>query len=100
MEKKDFKEHTRCTLTANINGKLRPANVYILKLHSDGMVVRLTDKEGILRKIAYEDVAKIVDCKDVPKQNHYATPDIMLTEQNWKGRSEIQHYASSPHMGK
>ena len=100
MEKKDFKENTRCTLAANINGKQRPANVYILKLHNDYMIVRLTDREGILRKITYSDVSKIVACHDVPKQNHYATPAILLSEKNWLDRTEIQHYASSPHMGK
>jgi len=100
MEKKDFKENTRCTLTAKIDGKLRPTNVYILKLFKENMIVRLTDKEGILRKMAYDDVSKIVASHDVSEQNHYSAPEAVLLEKHWQDRVEMQHYGTASHMGK
>jgi hypothetical protein len=101
VEKQDFHEHVRYTLTVkDSDNKLRPMNVYILKLHDDNMIARMTDKEGILRKIKYEDVIKIVHEKAVPKQDHYIVPAALLLEKNWADRDEIQHYSNSPHMGK
>ena len=97
----DFNQDTRYTLTAkDENGKLRPMNVYVMRLHKDGMIVRMTDKDAGLVKLPYEDVVKIVAKKEIPEQNRYYIPDAVLAENNWKGRRSLQHYSSSPHMGK
>jgi len=101
LKKEEFKQDTRYTLTAkDENGKMRPMNVYIMRLHPDAMIVRMTDKDGSLTKLAYENVVKIVAEKEVPEQNRYYIPDAVLAESNWKDRNTLEHYSSSPHMGK
>lgn len=101
MEKSDFKEHTRYTLTiSDEQGKLRPLNIYLLKMHPEHMIVRLTDREGILKKFAYSQVQRIVRQQVVSSQNQYSVPDALLSEKNWADRTEIQHYSSMPHSGK
>ncbi|MDH5256694.1 MAG: hypothetical protein OEX07_01760 [Gammaproteobacteria bacterium] len=101
MDKKDFKQDTRYTVTLrDENNKLRPANLYVMRMHEDGMVVRMTDKAASLMKIKYENVVKIVNSKEVEIQNRFTTPDAVLNEQNWKDRTSLDHYSSSSHMGK
>lgn len=101
MDKKDFKQDTRYTVTlSDEDGKLRPANLYVMRMHDDGMVVRMTDKAAKLIKIKYEDVKKVVDTKAVSEQDRYTTPDAVLDEAHWKGKTSIDHYSSSAHMGK
>ena len=101
MDKKDFIENTRYTVTLRqANGQLRPANIYVQRLFKDSMIIRQTDREGLLRKLAYADVLRIVSSKTVPKQDWYHVPDAILQESNWEDRSEIYHYSSAPHMGK
>ncbi len=100
MEKKDFQENVRYTVTVRDNGKLRPANIYVMRCYNDAMIVRLTEREGILRKIGYADVEKIVKSTPVPVQDRYYVPEAVLQEGSWKERNEIQHYSSSPHAGK
>lgn len=101
MNKNDFKQDTRYTITLrDEKNKLRPANLYVMRMHDDGMVVRMTDKAAKLIKIKYEDVIKIVASKDVEPQNRYTTPDAILVEANWKDRTSLDHYSSSSHMGK
>lgn len=101
MNKSDFEPHVRYTVTLrDAQEKLRPANIYVLKLHTDGMVVRMTERDGLLRKLKYEDVILIVKATRVPAAQHYSTPEAVLEEKNWKNRTELQHYASAPHAGK
>lgn len=101
MEKNDFQENTRYTVTLrDTSGKLRPANIYVLRRFDNAMIIRMTEREGILRKVPYEDVVKIVKSKTVAKQDYYYVPEAVLKESNWKDRTEIQHYSSAPHMGK
>lgn len=101
MVKSDFKQDTRYTVTAkDENGKLRPMNIYVMRLHNDAMIVRMTDKEAGLIKLPYGDVIKIVAKKEIPEQNRYYIPEAVLAENNWKDRTSLQHYSSSPHMGK
>lgn len=100
MEKKDFHENMRYTLTLTMDDKLRALNVYVMKLHGDSMIVRITEKEGILKKIPYANVHKIVKFAEVAAQDQFHVPQAMLTEKNWEGRSEMQHYSSASHMGK
>lgn len=101
MDKKDFEQDTRYTVTLrDDNNKLRPANLYVMRKHDDGMVVRMTDKAASLIKIKYDNVIKIVDKKTVSEQDHFTTPDAVLDEANWKDRTSLDHYSSSSHMGK
>ena len=101
LNKSDFKQDTRYTLTIrDENKKLRPANLYVMRLHDDGMVVRMTDKDGRLTKISYDDVIKIVSKEEVKAQAKYYIPDAVLAESNWKGRTVLDHYSSAPNMGK
>lgn len=101
MNKTDFEPHVRYTVTLrDEKEKLRAANIYVLKLHTDGMVVRMTEREGLLRKLKYEDVICIVKATPVAKSAHYSTPEAILDEKNWKNRTEIQHYGSAPNAGK
>ena len=101
MEKKDFSQDTRYTVTLrDEEGKLRPANLYVMRMHDDGMVVRMTDKAAKLIKVKYEDIIKIVDTQNIAPQNHYKTPDAVLDEAHWKGKTSIDHYSNSSHMGK
>ncbi len=101
MKKDDFQENTRYTVTyKDENGKLRPANLYVMRLHNDGMVVRMTNGDGRLTKLKYEDVIKIVHTQKVPKEEWLFIPDAVLAENNWKDRKTLNHYSSSPRLGK
>ena len=101
MNKDDFHVNSRYTVTLkDSEGKPRPSKFYVLQKFANDMVVRLTYREGTLQKIGYEDVLRIVDHKEVPKQDQFALPDALLTEGFWKDRTEMQHYSSAPHMGK
>ena len=101
MDKTEFKTDTRYKITwRDMEGKLRPANVYVYRLYEKFMIARMTDKGGLLHKIPYENVVKIVHEIDVPKQNHFYIPAAVLDEKNWKDRTVMDRYSSSPHMGK
>ncbi len=101
MNKKDFNQDTRYTVAIrDEKGKLRPANLYVMRMHEDGMVVRMTDKAANLIKLKYEDVIKIVSATAIDKQNHYMSPEALLSEAHWKGKTMIEHYSTSSHMGK
>jgi len=101
MDQSNFHQDTRYTVTLRDESqKLRPANLYVMKKHKDGMVVRMTDKDGRLTKINYDDVIKIVNEQKVNEQERFYVPDAVLAENNWKDRKTLEHYSSSPHRGK
>lgn len=101
MEHKDFKEHTRVTVTwKDENGKLRPGNFYIYKLFGDSMIVRARDKDGLLRKLPYADVLKIVRKEEVDPEYRFMLPAAILDEKTWKSRTVMQHASSAPNLGK
>jgi hypothetical protein len=101
VEKTDFEPDTRYSITwRDENGRLRPMNIYVYRLYDDFMVTRMTDKEGVLRRLAYGDVMKIVKTIPVRQEDRFFLPEATLAEANWKDRSMMQSYASSPHMGK
>ncbi|WP_248886359.1 hypothetical protein [Acidithiobacillus acidisediminis] len=101
MNRSDFKEHTRITVTwKDKEGKLRPGNFYVYALLKDAMIVRATDKDGLLRKLGFGDVLRVVKCQDVAPQDRYMIPDEILKESNWKDRDVMMRYSSSPHRGK
>lgn len=101
MDKSSFKPDTRYTLTLrDAHGKARPANLYVYRVYDRFMVARATSGDGLVCKIAYADVERIVDEKPVPGAERYVLPAAVLDEKNWRDTSVMQHYASSPGRGK
>lgn len=101
MEKKDFEQDTRYTITmCDAEGKLRPASIYTYRLYDQFMIVRMTNNDGLLRKLKYDDVVKIVKTRAVAKEDRFSIPDAVLLEKAWKDRDVMFRYSSSPHMGK
>lgn len=101
MDKSNFKENTRYTITLrNPDGKMRPANIYVYKLFETAMIARKTDSGGLLHKIPYTDIFKIVMEIPVNKEDYFTIPAAVLDEKVWKDRSVMERYSSSPHMGK
>lgn len=101
MEKKNFTADTRYTVTLKDDSrKLRPANIYVFRLHNDFMIVRMIDGDGLLRKIRYADVAKIVKIIPVPAENRFFVPDAILSAKMWTNRTQMEGYSSSPGAGK
>ena len=101
MNKDDFKPHTRYTVTRrDEQGKLVPANMYVYKLYDAFMIVRLTNGAGLLMKMAYDDVVRIVKTREVPKEDQFYVPEAILKESVWASRTSMMRYSTSPHMGK
>jgi hypothetical protein len=100
VKKDDFKTHTRYTVTLRDQGRLKPANLYVYRLYGAFMIARHTDQAGLLCKLAYDDVVKIVKEQPVPQEDQFHIPDAVLKEDNWTERTIMEHYSSSPHMGK
>lgn len=101
MDRNDFQEDTRVTVTyKDDKGKLRPGNFYIHKLFDDFMIVRSTDHDGLLHKMGYDQVVKIIKSKPVDREHLYYVPEDMLQEHVWQDRDTLFHYASGPGRGK
>ncbi|MFB6259677.1 MAG: hypothetical protein ABEK42_03050 [Thiohalorhabdaceae bacterium] len=101
MDRSDFEENTRITVTyKDRNGKLRPGNFYVYKLFDDFMIVRATDNDGLLRKMPYGDIVKIVKSKPADRNHLFYVPDELLEEKMWQDRETMYHYASAPGRGK
>ncbi len=101
MDKAAFKADTRYTLTwKDETGRERPLNVYAYRVYDKFMVVRETSGPGLVRKIALDDVLRIVQETAVAPHARYFLPAAVLDEKNWVDRAEMQHYASAPGLGK
>ena len=101
MDKTAFKTDTRYTLTLRrADGKAEPANLYVYRLYQDFMVARATSGDGLLRKVPYADILKVVDEIAVAPDKRYFLPNALLEEKNWKDKTEMAVYASSPALGK
>lgn len=101
LDKQDFQEHTRYAVTRrDESGKLRPDTIYVYRMYDEFMIVRRTNSDGRLLKLAYEDVVKIVKTIPVAKEDRFYIPDAVLEEKTWKDRTVMERYSSSPHMGK
>lgn len=101
MNQSDFAEGVRYAVTRrDESGKLRPANFFVYKLFDDFMIVRMTDKGGLLHKIAYSDVTKIVKTIQVSSAKQFMLPAAVLDPKAWEGRSTMQAYGSAPGLGK
>lgn len=101
LEKKDFQQDTRYTVTMrDAEGKLRPANIYIYRLYDEFMILRYINGDGLLRKVKYDAIAKIVKTIPVREEDRFYIPEAVLAEGAWKDRDSMFRYSSSPHMGK
>ena len=101
MTKEDFKVDTRYMVTWKAaDGKLHPANLYVYRLYNDYLIARMLDRNGLLYKIPYSDIVKIVRQQAVAKDSLFYIPAAVLDEKNWKDRDVMERYSSSPNMGK
>jgi hypothetical protein len=64
------------------------------------MVVRNTDSDGLLRKLRYAAVERIVAASAVPEGERLALPEAMLQPAFWADRESCVAYGSSPARGK
>ncbi len=100
MNKTRFQPHTAYTVTlAATLERPRPANIYVYRAYEAFLVVR-ESSDGMLRKLPYENVARIVSESAIPPERRYHVPDALLDEKFWCSRSSLEHYSSSPHAGK
>ncbi len=101
MDQTAFKPDTRYTLSLRSNdGRVRPANLYVYRTYGDFFVARATGTDGLLRKIRYADVERIVTEYPVSPADRYLLPPAMLDEQAWRDRDVMLHYATSARRGK
>jgi hypothetical protein len=101
MDKADFKPDTRYVLVLrDAAGKPRPANLYVYRVYDAFMVARATSGDGLVRKIPYAEVERIVEEHPVQPEERYFLPAAVLEEAAWRDRTVMQHYASAPGRGK
>jgi hypothetical protein len=101
MEKKLFAPDTRYTVTLrDASGRLRAANIYVYRLYDGFMIVRMTEREGVLRKLRYEEVVRIVRTVAVAREDRFLVPEAVLAEAMWKDRETMERYSSGPGRGK
>lgn len=101
MDKTRFKEDTRYTITwRDESGKPRPANLYVFRTYDEFMIARETSGGGLLRKIPYGDVLKIVHETPVARNERYVIPAAVLDEKAWRDRTVMERYSSGPQLGK
>jgi hypothetical protein len=100
VDKTQFQPHTQYTVTLRTPaGMPRPATIYVFRAYDPFLVVR-ESSDGKLHKLAYEDVLLVVDGREITPQHRYHVPAVLLEEKFWKGRTAVEHYASSPGSGK
>lgn len=101
MDKSSFNPDTRYTIAwQDPHGRVQPAIIYVYRVHEKFMIARMTGGDGLLRKIAYADVHKIVSADAVAARDRTYLPAALLDEKAWGGRTVMQHYAGSPQRGK
>jgi hypothetical protein len=101
MDKSAFKPDCRYTVAwRDAGGRVRPANLYVYRTYDKFMIARMLGGDGLLRKIAYQDVEKIVREQAVGVQEQFYIPAAVLEEKVWQDRSVMQRYSSSPDLGK
>lgn len=103
MDKEAFQVDQQYAITLqDANGKLRPANIYVHHLFDNDMIVRRTDgaDTGMLFKIPYSRVTKIVRTVPVMDVKRFMLPKAMLSPKLWESRDSMSAYSSSPNLGK
>jgi hypothetical protein len=101
MDKAAFRPDTRYTLACrDAQGRIRPLNVYVYRTYETFMVAREAGASGLVRKLAYDAVERIVKEAEVAPEARFFLPPGVLDEKNWRDRTVMQHYASAPGRGK
>jgi hypothetical protein len=101
MDKTAFKPDTRYTLACRDDReRVRALNVYVYRVYDKFMVARETSAGGLVRKVPYDEVERIVKTVEVAPQDRFFLPAGILDEKNWRDRRTMQHYASAPGRGK
>lgn len=101
MDKKDFQPDTRYTITwQDPEGRVQAANIYVFRVHDEFMITRLTGADGVLRKIRFPEVLKIVKEEPVAPQARLFVPAALLDAKVWRDRMVMQHTGGSPQRGK
>jgi hypothetical protein len=101
MDKTDFQPDTRYTITwRDAAGKVRPATIYVYRVYDAFMIARPTGGDALLRKIAYPEVVQIVAAQVVAPSDRYVVTAALLDEKNWRDRTVMAHYSTSPARGK
>jgi hypothetical protein len=72
----------------------------VYRLYEQFMVAREAGATGLVRRIDYDDVERIVRESGVAPEERYLLPAGILDEKNWRDRSVMQHHASAPGRGK
>jgi hypothetical protein len=101
MDKHDFKPDTRCMPTRRDEpARLRPLGLYVFRACDTFLVGRQTAGTGCLRRVAYADIARIVDARAAAPADRLAVPGALLEEKHWRDRAVLEHCSSSPALGK
>ncbi|OOG22493.1 hypothetical protein B1C78_14975 [Thioalkalivibrio denitrificans] len=103
MDKSRFTADTRYSVTLReADGKLRAASIYVHRLFDDYMIARRIDgaQLGMLFKIPYQDIVRIVRVIPVADEQRFMVPDAMLNPKVWETRDTMMAYGSSPGLGK
>jgi hypothetical protein len=84
------------------DGRLRPANIYVHRTEDDYMIARHTSGPdvGLLIKLGYANVVRIVRTHPVPDRKRFMIPEAMLKRQLWETRDTMRTYSSGPGLGK
>ncbi len=103
MEKSDFETNGHYTVTLRApDGQLRPANLFVHRLEDAYLIVRHTSGPdlGLLVKLDYDDVVKIVRTLPVLDRKRFMIPEAMLKPKLWENRDTMRAYSSAPGLGK
>ncbi len=103
LDKSNFSVDTQYAITLkDESGKLRPANIYVYRLYDDFMIARRTsgNQTGMLFKIAYENITKVVKTIPVQDKKRFMLPEAVLNQKVWATRDTMMAYSSAPGLGK
>jgi hypothetical protein len=103
VDKNAFKKDGHYAVTLRTaEGRLRPANLYVHRIEEGYMLARHTSGPdlGLLVKLRYDDVVKIVRTHPVLDGKRFMIPEAMLKPQLWESRDSMRAYSSNPGLGK
>jgi len=103
MQKSDFETDGHYSVTLRgPEGRLRPANLYVHLLAGSYMIARHTSggDVGMLVKLGYDDVVKVVRKHPVADRKRFMLPAAVLKPEVWESRTAMQAYSSAPGLGK
>jgi hypothetical protein len=103
VDKGAFETHGHYAVTLRSrDGQLRPGNIYVHRLEDAYLIVRHTSGPdlGLLVKLRYDDVVKIVRKHPVLDRKRFMIPEAMLKPKLWETRDTMRAYSSAPGLGK